>query len=99
MRAPDCQLVTYCADLCVRCRSDAAEVGEGCWASVDGLLEESVEEHAAGGRVAPVEPEGVLVAVVGRNADVGKSGVAANGRTYVCGAKGADANGHDHWNA
>jgi outer membrane biosynthesis protein TonB len=32
------------------------------------------------------------------NADLGKSGVAANGRTYVCGLKGADANGHYHWN-
>ncbi len=31
--------------------------------------------------------------------DVGKAGVAANGRTYVCGAKGADASGHYHWNA
>jgi hypothetical protein len=31
--------------------------------------------------------------------DVGKAGVAANGRTYVCGGKGADASGHYHWNS
>jgi len=29
---------------------------------------------------------------------VGQPGVAANGRTYVCGGKGPDANGHYHWN-
>lgn len=29
----------------------------------------------------------------------GQSGVAANGRTYVCGAKGPDARGRLHWNA
>jgi hypothetical protein len=29
---------------------------------------------------------------------VGQSGLAANGRTYVCGGKGADASGHYHWN-
>lgn len=33
-----------------------------------------------------------------RNADVGMRGLAANGRTYTCGGKGADANGHYHWN-
>lgn len=32
------------------------------------------------------------------NAQMGQSGVAANGRTYICGGKGADANGHYHWN-
>ncbi|MFB2556166.1 DUF2510 domain-containing protein [Herbiconiux liangxiaofengii] len=29
---------------------------------------------------------------------VGTAGVAANGRTYICGGKGPDANGHYHWN-
>lgn len=32
------------------------------------------------------------------DADVGTTGLGANGRTYVCGSKGADANGHYHWN-
>lgn len=32
------------------------------------------------------------------DAAVGSSGVADNGRTYVCGGKGPDANGHYHWN-
>ncbi len=31
--------------------------------------------------------------------DVGHAGVASNGHTYVCGAKGADASGHYHWNS
>lgn len=29
---------------------------------------------------------------------VGAEGTAANGRTYICGGKGPDANGHYHWN-
>ena len=33
------------------------------------------------------------------DAQVGQSGLAANGRTYVCGGKGPDANGHYHWNS
>lgn len=33
------------------------------------------------------------------NADRGKTGIAANGKAYVCGGKGADANGHYHWNS
>jgi hypothetical protein len=31
--------------------------------------------------------------------DVGHSGVGPNGHIYVCGAKGADASGHYHWNS
>lgn len=30
---------------------------------------------------------------------VGQPGVAANGRTYICGGKGRDTNGHYHWNS
>lgn len=30
---------------------------------------------------------------------VGQPGVASNGRTYICGGKGRDANGHYHWNS
>ncbi|MEP6482660.1 MAG: G5 domain-containing protein [Rhodoglobus sp.] len=33
------------------------------------------------------------------DAAVGASGLGANGRTYVCGSKGADAKGHYHWNS
>jgi hypothetical protein len=33
------------------------------------------------------------------DSQVGQTGLAANGRTYVCGGKGADANGHYHWNS
>jgi hypothetical protein len=32
------------------------------------------------------------------DASVGSAGVAANGKTYICGGKGADANGKYHWN-
>ena len=44
-------------------------------------------------------PAGVTPGAFCPDALVGQSGVAANGRTYVCGGKGADANGHYHWNA
>ena len=33
------------------------------------------------------------------DSQVGQTGLAANGRTYVCGGKGPDANGHYHWNS
>jgi hypothetical protein len=33
------------------------------------------------------------------DASVGSTATAANGKTYTCGGKGADANGHYHWNA
>ncbi len=33
------------------------------------------------------------------DSEVGHVGVAANGRSYTCGGKGADANGHYHWNS
>jgi hypothetical protein len=49
---------------------------------------------------APAAPvSGVSPGAFCPNSAVGTSGVAANGRTYVCGGKGADANGHYHWNA
>lgn len=42
------------------------ERGQGCGVGVDRLLEESVEEQAAAASGAAVEPEGVLVEVVGQ---------------------------------
>lgn len=44
--------------------------------------------------VSPITP-GAFCA----NADHGKTGIAANGKSYICGGKGADANGHYHWNS
>ncbi|MFH5878206.1 hypothetical protein [Arthrobacter sp. NA-172] len=42
--------------------------------------------------------QGIIPGAFCPNADVGMQGVAANGRTYICGGKGADKNGHYHWN-
>jgi hypothetical protein len=47
---------------------------------------------------APNTVQGIIPGAFCPNADVGMQGVAANGRTYVCGGKGADKNGHYHWN-
>jgi hypothetical protein len=50
---------------------------------------------------APQSPTGITDVDPGGfcpDADVGLPGTASNGRTYVCGAKGADASGHYHWN-
>jgi len=33
------------------------------------------------------------------DSQVGQTGLGTNGRTYVCGGKGPDANGHFHWNS
>jgi hypothetical protein len=41
------------------------ERGQGCGVGVDRLVEEAVEEHAGAASDAAVEPEGVLVEVVG----------------------------------
>jgi hypothetical protein len=43
-------------------------------------------------------PAAVVPGAFCPDALVGSSGVAANGRTYICGGKGADANGKHHWN-
>ncbi|WP_307812255.1 HNH endonuclease family protein [Lacisediminihabitans changchengi] len=48
---------------------------------------------------APVAPAAVSPGAFCPDALVGQSGVAANGKTYVCGGKGADAHGHYRWNA
>lgn len=47
---------------------------------------------------APNTVQGIIPGAFCPNADVGMQGVAANGRTYICGGKGADKNGHYHWN-
>lgn len=47
---------------------------------------------------APNTVQGIIPGAFCPNADVGMQGIAANGRSYVCGGKGADKNGHYHWN-
>ncbi|TPW78194.1 hypothetical protein FJ657_03610 [Schumannella soli] len=48
---------------------------------------------------APPASSGGTVNPGGYCGNVGATGVAANGKTYTCGAKGPDANGKYHWNA
>ncbi|MFM9918850.1 DUF1524 domain-containing protein [Lacisediminihabitans sp. H27-G8] len=48
---------------------------------------------------APAAPALVSPGAFCPDAAVGQSGVAANGKTYTCGSKGADAKGHYHWNS
>jgi hypothetical protein len=47
---------------------------------------------------APNTVQGIIPGAFCPNADVGMQGIAANCRSYVCGGKGADKNGHYHWN-
>lgn len=57
--------------------------------------------------VAPADPgppasnmiQGIIPGAFCPNADVGLRGVGTNGGIYICGGKGADKNGHYHWNS
>jgi hypothetical protein len=48
---------------------------------------------------APAAPSAITPGAFCPDASAGQTGVSSAGKTYVCGGKGPDANGHLHWNS
>lgn len=47
----------------------------------------------------PASPATITPGAICADSQKGQSRVAANGKNYVCGSRGADAKGHFHWNS
>jgi putative cell wall-binding protein len=47
----------------------------------------------------PSQITGIVPGAFCPDVDHGLSGIGTNGKTYICGLKGPDANGHYHWNS